>query len=118
MTLIAVTPIGFYDGVLGPGTGTYMMIAVRKILKFNLLKATATIKPINLLTNIGAALAFFLAGKVIWSLAIPMMLASSLGGWLGSHSAIKGGDKVIRHLLIIVLFVMLAANLYKMVVLS
>ena len=117
-TLIAVTPIGFYDGLLGPGTGTYMTIAVRKILKFNLLKATATIKPINLLTNIGAALAFFLAGKIIWSLAIPMMLASSLGGWLGSHSAIKGGDIFIRRLLIIVLFVMLAANLYKMLVLS
>jgi uncharacterized membrane protein YfcA len=101
-----------------PGTGTYLTIAVRKILKFNLLKATATIKPMNLLTNIGAALAFFLAGKVIWSLAIPMMLASSLGGWLGSHSAIKGSDWFIRRLLIIVLFMMLAANFYKMIVLA
>ena len=112
--LMAITPIGFYDGILGPGTGTYMTIAVRKILKFDLLKATATIKPLNLLSNIGAAIAFILAGKVIWSIAIPMLIASSAGGWLGSHSAIKGGEVFIRKLLITVLTIMLVANLYKM----
>ena len=113
-TLLAITPIGFYDGILGPGTGTYMTIAVRKILKFDLLKATATIKPLNLLSNIGAAVAFILAGKVIWSIAVPMLVASSVGGWMGSHSAIKGGEVFIWRLLITVLTIMLAANLYKM----
>ena len=112
--IATLSPIGFYDGTLGPGTGTYMAIAVRKVLKFDLLSATATIKPLNLLTNIGAAVAFFFAGKVIWSIAVPMLLASSAGGWVGSHSAIKGGDKFIRWLLIIVLVVMLLANAYKM----
>lgn len=115
-TLMAITPIGFYDGILGPGTGTYMTIAVKRILNFNLLKATATIKPLNLLSNIGAAIAFILAGKVIWAIAIPMVVASSIGGWLGSRSAIKGGDAFIRRLLIIVLVIMLLANLYKMFV--
>lgn len=113
-TLMTITPIGFYDGILGPGTGTYMTVAVRKILKFDLLKATATIKPLNLLSNTGAGIAFILAGKVIWSIAIPMLVASSIGGWLGSHSAIKGGEVFIRRLLIIVLTIMLIANLYKM----
>jgi len=113
-TLFAIIPIGFYDGILGPGTGTYMTIALRKVIKFNLLKATATIKPLNLLTNIGAAFAFILAGKVIWGLAIPMLISSAVGGWLGSQSAIKGGDRFIRRLLIIVLTIMLFANLYKM----
>lgn len=113
-TIAALAPIGFYDGILGPGTGTYMTIAVRKILKYDLLKATATIKPLNLLTNIGAAVAFLMAGKVIWVIAIPMIVSSSLGGWIGSHSAIKGGDKFIRRLLIIVLTIMLTANVIKM----
>lgn len=115
-TLIAVTPIGFYDGVLGPGTGTYMAIAVKNILKFDLLKATATIKPLNLITNIGAAAAFLMAGKVIWTIAIPMIIASSIGGWLGSHSAIHGGERFIRRLLIGVLVIMLFANIYKKVI--
>lgn len=113
-TLMAITPIGFYDGILGPGTGTYMTIAVRKILKFDLLKATATIKPLNLLSNIGAAVAFIIAGKVIWSIAVPMLVASSVGGWFGSHSAIKGGEVFIRRLLVTVLTIMLIANIYKM----
>ena len=114
-TISAIAPIGFYDGILGPGTGTYMAIAVRKILRFDYLLATATIKPLNLLTNIGAAIAFLLAGKVIWVIAVPMIMASSLGGWLGSHSAVKGGERFIRRLLISVLIVMLIANIYKMV---
>jgi len=113
-TIAAIAPIGFYDGILGPGTGTYMAIAIRKVLKFDLLLATATIKPLNLMTNIGAGVAFLMAGKVVWSIAIPMILASMAGGWLGGHSAIKGGDKFIRRLLIVVLAVMLLANIYKM----
>lgn len=113
-TILALTPIGFYDGILGPGTGTYMTIAVRKILHYDLLKATATIKPLNLLTNIGAAIAFLFAGKVIWAIAIPMIISSSLGGWMGGHSAIKGGNLFIRRLLIIVLTLMLTANIIKM----
>lgn len=111
--LLAITPIGFYDGIIGPGTGTYMTIAVRQILKFDLLKATATIKPLNLLSNVGAGVAFILAGKVIWAIAVPMLIASSAGGWLGSQSAIKSGETFIRKLLIIVLLIMLVANLYK-----
>jgi len=114
-TILAITPLGFYDGILGPGTGTYMAIAVRKVLKFDFLHATATIKPLNLLTNIGAAIAFLLAGKVIWAIAIPMLVASSIGGWIGSHSAIKGGDTFIRKVLVFVLVLMLVANITKMV---
>jgi uncharacterized membrane protein YfcA len=114
-TIAAITPIGFYDGILGPGTGTYMAIVVRKMLKFDLLLATATIKPLNLLTNIGAGIAFLLAGKVIWSIALPMIIASSIGGWLGGRSAIKSGEKFIKRLLIVVLVIMLLANAYKMI---
>ncbi len=114
--IATISPIGFYDGILGPGTGTYMAIAIKKVLKFDLLTATATVKPLNLLTNIGAAIAFLMAGKVIWAIAVPMLIASSAGGWVGSHSAIKGGDKFIRKLLIGVLVVMLLANGYKMLV--
>lgn len=113
-TIATLAPIGFYDGILGPGTGTYMAIAVRKVLKFDFLLATATIKPLNLLTNIGAGIAFLLAGKVIWSIAIPMIIASAVGGWLGGRSAIKGGEKFIKQLLIVVLVTMLLANAYKM----
>ena len=113
--IATVAPIGFYDGILGPGTGTYMAITVKKFLGFDFLSATATIKPLNLFTNLGAAIAFLMAGKVTWLIALPMLVSSSLGGWAGSHNAIKGGDKFIRKLLITVLIVMILANSYKLI---
>ena len=113
---VILSPIGFYDGLLGPGTGTYMTIAMRHFLSMDYLRATATTKPLNLATNIGAAIAFLLAGKVIWALAVPMLLANAAGAWVGSHFAIKNGDGFIRKMLIIVLVVMLTANVIKLIV--
>jgi uncharacterized membrane protein YfcA len=113
---LILSPIGFYDGLLGPGTGTYMTIAMRRFLSMDYLRATATTKPLNLATNIGAAIAFLLAGKVIWALAVPMLLANAAGAWVGSHFAIKNGDSFIRKMLVIVLVVMLVANVIKLIV--
>lgn len=112
---IILSPIGFYDGLLGPGTGTYMTIAMRRFLSMEYLKATATTKPLNLATNIGAAVAFLLAGKVLWSLAIPMLLANAMGAWIGSHFAVKNGNDFIRKMLVVVLVVMLLANVMKQI---
>jgi len=114
LSIAAITPIGFYDGLLGPGTGSYMAIAIHKLLKFNFLDATASVKPLNLLTNLGAAMGFIFAGKVLWSVALPMAACSALGGWLGGRSAIAKGDAFIRQMLLILLVVMLLANLFKM----
>jgi uncharacterized membrane protein YfcA len=65
-TIFSISPIGFYDGLLGPGTGSYMAIAINRFLKYDFLTATASVKPLNLLTNLGAANAFILSVKVIW----------------------------------------------------
>ena len=112
---VILAPIGFYDGLLGPGTGTYMTIAMRRFLSMEYLKATATTKPLNLATNIGAAVTFLLAGKVLWTLAIPMLVANAAGAWIGSHFAVKNGDDFIRKMLVIVLVVMLLANVIKLI---
>ena len=113
-TIAVIAPLGFYDGLLGPGTGSYMAIAINRFLKYDFLTATASVKPLNLLTNLGAAIAFLLAGKVIWMIALPMAGASAFGGWLGGKSAITGGEDFIRKVLISVLVFMLLANIAKM----
>jgi uncharacterized membrane protein YfcA len=115
VTTIAVTaPLGFYDGILGPGTGSYMTISLHRFLNIDYLHATAITKPLNLSTNIGAAIAFLIAGKVVWLVAVPMLIANAIGAWVGTHYAIKGGTKFIRKILIFVLFFMLIANIIKM----
>lgn len=111
---LAVVPIGFYDGLLGPGTGSYMTISVNRIVGLRYLDAAASIKPLNMATNLGAAIAFILAGKLIWILAIPMMLANAAGGWIGSHTALHKGDGFVRNLLIAVLSIMLLVNAIKL----
>lgn len=110
-----LTPIGFYDGLLGPGTGTYMTIAANKGLNMTFLRATGLAKPLNLATNLGAAVVFILAGQVLWTIAVPMSIASILGAYIGSHSAIARGDGFIKKVMLAMLVVMLLVNLGKLI---
>ncbi len=112
--LLSTTPIGLYDGLLGPGTGTYMAISMNRYLGIDFLHSTATAKVLNLGTNVGAVIAFVIADKIFWSIAIPMALANTLGGYIGSAFAIKGGEEFIKKFIIVMLVFMLGANLVKM----
>lgn len=114
--ILSTSPVGLYDGLLGPGTGTYMTISMKKFLHLDFLTSTATTKPLNFATNLGSLVAFFLAGKIIWLVGIPMALANITGSYVGSHYAIKGGEDFIKKVLIIVLVFMLLANVIKMVI--
>ncbi len=111
--ILATAPIGFYDGILGPGTGTYMTISMKKFLHLDYIISTASTKPLNLATNVGSAIAFVMAGKVLWMIAIPMAISNMLGSYIGSHYAIKGGESFIKKVLIFVLIFMLVANIIK-----
>ena len=114
--ILATAPIGFYDGILGPGTGTYMTISMKKFLHLDYIISTASTKPLNLATNIGSAIAFVTAGKVLWMIAIPMAIANMAGSYVGSHYAIKGGEAFIKKILIFVLVFMLLANIIKIII--
>ncbi len=109
-----LSPIAFYDGLIGPGTGTYMAIAGNKGLNLSFLHATGLAKPLNLATNLGSAIVYLFAGKVLWFIAIPMAMASILGALLGSHSAIKHGDAFIKKIMLIMLIAMLLVNIIKL----
>lgn len=113
--ILSTAPIGFYDGLLGPGTGTYMTISMKKFLHLDYIISTASTKPLNMATNVGSAIAFLIAGKVIWIVAIPMAIANVIGSYVGSHYAIKGGEQFIKKVLIYVLLFMLSANILKII---
>lgn len=93
--------IGFYDGVFGPGTGSFFMLAFVSLAGFGVLKATAHTKLLNFGSNVGA-FAFFLAyGAVLWKVGITMGIGQFLGAQAGSHFAMKNGAKIIKPLLIV-----------------
>jgi uncharacterized membrane protein YfcA len=104
--LIAGFAIGFYDGFVGPGTGSFLLFLFVRFFHFDFLKATACAKVVNLATNL-AALSFLVPTmNVLYRISIPMGVAGIAGAWMGSRLAIKGGNQWIRRL-----FLVLAATL-------
>ena len=94
--------IGFYDGFIGPGTGSFLVLGFVAILGFDFLHASANAKMVNLATNFGSICLFVLKGKIIWAIAIPMAICNALGGWIGAKVAIKKGNGFIRIFFLII----------------
>lgn len=94
--------IGFYDGFIGPGTGSFLVLGFVAILGFDFLHASANAKMVNLATNFGSICFFVLKGKIIWAIAIPMAVCNALGGFIGAKLAIKRGNGFIRIFFLIV----------------
>lgn len=100
--LCVSTCIGFYDGFIGPGTGSFLMLAFISLLGLDFLHASANAKLVNLASNIGSLTLFILKGKIIWLIALPMAVCNGLGGWIGASLAIKKGNAFIRIFFLIV----------------
>lgn len=100
--------IGFYDGFIGPGAGSLLILAFISFLGYDFLHASAHAKLVNLATNLGSIALFTLKGKIIWVVALPMALCNALGGMLGARTAIARGNRFIRifFLVIIVITIM------------
>ena len=94
--------IGFYDGVLGPGTGSFLVFALVSLLGYDFLQSSAKAKIVNVATNLGA-LAFFVPhGSVVWGLGLLMGASNMLGGYLGSRTATSRGTGFIRGVFLVV----------------
>jgi len=94
--------LGAYDGFLGPGTGSFFMVAFVVLAGFGILKATAHTKLLNFASNLGGLVVFAVAGEVWWAVGIAMGTAQFLGARLGAASAIKVGARLIKPLLVVV----------------
>lgn len=94
--------IGFYDGFIGPGAGSFLVLAFISILGFDFLNASANAKFVNLSTNLGSISFFLLSGKILFSIALPMAACNMVGGWLGAKLALLKGNSFIRIFFLIV----------------
>lgn len=100
--IVSSVVIGFYDGFIGPGTGSFFVLAFISLLGYDFLEASANAKMVNLATNLGSIILFSCKGKIIWSIALPMAICNAFGGFLGSKLAIQKGNAFIRIFFIIV----------------
>ncbi|GEK86334.1 TSUP family transporter [Microbacterium aerolatum] len=94
--------IGFYDGMIGPGTGTFLVITLVALMGYDFLQASAKAKIVNLATNIGALLLFIPHGSVLWLLGGILAVANVAGSYLGSRMAVARGAKFIRVVFLVV----------------
>lgn len=101
--LLISTIIGFYDGFIGPGTGSFFVLAFIALLGFDFLHASANAKMVNLATNFGSIFLFIIKGKILWHIALPMAVCNGLGGYIGAKLAISKGNSFIRVFFLIVL---------------
>ncbi|RVT56321.1 TSUP family transporter [Niallia taxi] len=111
MFLAAIFAIGFYDGFLGPGTGSFLMFAFL-LIGFDFLKAAGNAKFLNFGSNIAGLLMFIFLGQVNYTYGLIMGVAQLGGAICGSRFAIKKGSSFVRVLFIAVTCLLLVKNIY------
>nr|WP_106782871.1 TSUP family transporter [Lysinibacillus timonensis] len=103
--------IGFYDGFLGPGTGSFIIFAFI-LMGFDFIQASGNAKLLNLTSNLAALLTFLFLGAVNFSYGIIMGLAMIAGAFAGAKFALSRGTKYVRILFIVVTSLLILKNGY------
>lgn len=100
-TASVVPVVAFYDGLVGPGTGSFFMLGFVMLAGYGILKATAHTKLLNFASNLGGLVAFAAVGKPLWLLGAAMAVAQIAGAMLGARLAMRIGARVIKPLLVV-----------------
>lgn len=102
--------IGFYDGLIGPGTGTFLILLFTMTLGMEAVMASGTAKIVNLTSNVAALFSYLTnqPDNVLFALALPAAVCGIAGNWLGASLTVKKGVGFIRYMLLVVLVLLLA----------
>lgn len=100
--LMIVPMIGFYDGLFGPGIGSFFKLAFMTLAGFGLLEATAPTKRLNFASSVGGFTAFAAVGVIVWKIGIVMGLTQFVGARVGASLAMSSGARLIKPLLVFV----------------
>ena len=107
--------IGAYDGFFGPGTGTFLILASVRWLGDSLAAASAHAKVVNFASNLAAVLWFGAQGLVVWPIALPMAVAQASGAALGSRLVVRGGNRLVRGVVLAVVAALCAKLAWELV---
>ena len=111
---IAGLTIGFYDGFIGPGTGTLLMIVLVAALGFAFIGASAIAKVVNVATNFASILVFGISGSIIWVVGLAVGICNLAGGIIGSRVAIRRGSDFVRKFYLVVTFALIVRVLFDL----
>ncbi len=105
---------GFYNGLIGPGTGTLMVFAFVSVLGLDFLKSSAVSKATNVAADLSSWTVLALGGFVLWALAIPLIIGNMLGSYIGSHLAIKRGQGFVRAVFLVIVAALIARQAWQL----
>jgi hypothetical protein len=110
------TAIGFYDGLAGPGTGSFLVFLLVGLVGFAFLEASATAKVVNTATNLGALVFFLPAGVVLLGLGAVLAVANLAGAVLGARVAVARGSGFVRRVFLVVVAVLVVTLALRLAV--
>lgn len=108
------TATGFYNGLIGPGTGTIMVFAFVSFLGLDFLKSSAVSKAANVSADISSWTVLLLSGFVLWALALPLVIGNMLGSYIGSHMAIRKGQAFVRAVFLVIVLALIARQAWQL----
>jgi uncharacterized membrane protein YfcA len=108
------TATGFYNGLIGPGTGTIMVFAFVSFLGLDFLKSSAVSKAANVSADISSWTVLMLSGFVLWVLAVPLIIGNMLGSYIGSHMAIRKGQTFVRAVFLVIVLALIARQAWQL----
>jgi hypothetical protein len=103
---------GFYNGLIGPGTGTLMVFGFVSVVGFDFLGASALAKLSNVAADLSSWASLMLSGFVVWTVALPLILGNMIGSFVGSRLAILKGSAFIRRFFLLVVLALIARFLW------
>ena len=111
----AVPAVGFYDGMFGPGAGSFFVMTAVMLKKLEIIQATILAKPLNFASNIAGFIVFFSFGHIAFLIGLVMMAGQLIGAFFGTHYLLKANPLVIRFLIVIMSISMLVRYLYSLI---
>jgi uncharacterized protein len=94
--------IGFYDGALGPGTGSFFVFTLVGLLGYSFLEASAKARIANWATNVAALLVFAAQGAVMWRVGLVVGVCNLIGSYVGARTAVSRGSRFVRVFFVVV----------------
>lgn len=105
--LIIGSSAGFYNGFVGPGTGSLLVFGFVSVIGYGFLKASAISKIVNVIADVCSLGYFIVEGYVQYEIAIPMMICNMAGSYFGSKMAILKGNEFVRNFFLVVIFALI-----------
>ncbi|MFA7084925.1 MAG: TSUP family transporter [Arcobacteraceae bacterium] len=111
---LVVPVIGFYDGMFGPGTGSFYSLSAVALRGYNLIKATILAKSMNFATNVASMIIFLMYGNIVFAVGAVMMLGQFIGAYVGSNILFKINPNHLRVIVVVMCFLMLIKYVHQM----